>query len=143
MLPARQSSKHITIVEMLGSASQHLTKQSPSSTTISYTVSNALPQSTRPSKILFIFGIVFRVLLCFFVLAVDISKLQSVPHFQYLFSGVVDLQNVHTGRLALTISNCLDWRLVAASSFLIIYFCLRKGYTGVNMYCPSDSAAEC
>ncbi len=119
-------------VEMLGSGSQHLFIRSPSSTTISYTVSNALPHSTRSSKLLFAVGNLFRVLLCLFVLAVDVAKLQSSSHLPQSFAGGINLQHVYTGSLAWSIATSVDWRVVAVGSLLVIYFCLRKGYTGAS-----------
>ena len=119
-------------VEMLGSSSQHLKIQSPSSTTVSYTVSNALPQSTRSSKFLFVLGIIFRILLCIFVLAVDVAKLQPIPYFQHLLLGPFNLQDVPTGLWASNVAALVDWRLIATGSVSILYFCSRKGYTGVN-----------
>jgi phosphatidylinositol N-acetylglucosaminyltransferase subunit H len=114
---------------MFGSTSQNLTIYSPSSTTISYTVSNALPRSTRPSQILFVIGNVFRLLLCLFVLAVDVAKLQSIFLSEYLPIDTITLAKTMGGRLALNIANAVDWRLIAAGSSLVVYFCLRKGYT--------------
>lgn len=115
---------------MLRSASQHLTIGSPSSTTISYTVSNAFPRSTRSSQVLFVFGNVIRLLLCLFVLAIDIAKLQSPSYFQGSSIDIIDLESMAIGRLALSIAKSVDWRLVAVGSFLVLYFSLQKGYTG-------------
>ena len=115
---------------MLRSASQHLTKYSPTSTTILYTVSHPPPRSSRSSKALFVLGNVCRVLLCLFVLAVDVAKLHSIFELQRWRSRMTSVQGSVIGRLASSIAKALDWRLVAAGSFLIIYLCLRKGYTG-------------
>lgn len=113
---------------MFGSASQHLTIYSPSSTTISYTVSTALPRSTRPSRILFVLGNVCRIILCFFVLTVDIVKLQSlVKSWPFTFINFYDMA---AGRMAMEIVKSVDWRFLAIGSFLVLYLCLRKGYTG-------------
>lgn len=124
---------------MFGSASQHLVTYSPSSTTISYTVSNALPGSTRTSRIVFVLSNVFRMLLCLFVLAVDITKLHFIFHFEHLLANITELQDTVTGQLALNIARAADWRFVAAGSFLVFYFCLRKGYTGGNMSLDPNS----
>jgi hypothetical protein len=118
--------------DMFNSASQHLTVYSPSTTTISYTVSNALPRSTRSSKLLFVLGNVCRMILCLFVLVIDVAKLQSIFHFQHLPTGTASLQSTTAGRVALDIAKAADWRIVTAGSLFVIFFCLRKGYTGQN-----------
>lgn len=117
-------------VEMLGSAPQHLAIYSPSSTTISYTVSNASSRSTRSSKIFFVLGNVLRTFLCLSVLAIDVAKLQSIPHLEHLPIGFDGLQQNFPGGVAWNFVRAVDWRLTAAGSFLVIYICLRKGYTG-------------
>jgi phosphatidylinositol N-acetylglucosaminyltransferase subunit H len=125
---------------MLRSASQHLTVHSPSSTTISYTVSNALPRSTTSSQILFALGNLLRTFLCISVLAIDAAKLQSIL---YLAHGPIDLplagRKTGPGALAWTVANAVDWRLLVAGSFLVIYFCLRKGYTGASLSLNQES----
>jgi hypothetical protein len=130
---------------MLRSASQHLTVHSPSSATISYTVSNALPRSTRASQILFALGNLLRTFLCIAVLAVDAAKLQLIPHPDH---GPIDLplfggQKTGPGALAWTIANAVDWRLLVAGSVLVIYFCLRKGYTGGSCELELGAGASC
>lgn len=127
---------------MLRSSSQHLITQSPSSTAISYTVSNALPQSTRSAQILFVLGSILRVLLFVFVLAVDVAKLQSIPYFQNLLLGPFKLQNFHTGLWASNVAALVDWRLMATGSVFVLYFCLRKGYTGANANPQTDPACK-
>lgn len=117
---------------MFRSGSQHLSVYSPSSTTISYSVSNALPHSTRSSKLLFIAGMVLRLLSCLLVLAVDFAKMQSVFNPDRWAVGCHLLQNTGTGRLAASLAKAADWKILAAGSFLVVYFCLRKGYTGDN-----------
>lgn len=110
------------------STSQHLTVYSPSSTTISYTVSNALPRSTRPSKILFALGNISRIILCLLVLTIDIVKLQSFVNKWPI--GFINFYDFAAGRLTIEAVKPVDWRLVATGSFVVLYFCLRKGYTG-------------
>ncbi|KAF7505924.1 hypothetical protein GJ744_012459 [Endocarpon pusillum] len=112
---------------MFRSASQHLAIYSPSNTTISYTVSNALHRSTRTSKILFALGNVSRIILCLLVLTIDIVKLQSFVERWPI--GFINFYDSAAGRLTIEIIKPLDWRLVATGSFLVLYFCLRKGYT--------------
>lgn len=115
---------------MFRSGSQHLSVYSPSSTTVSYSVSNALPYSTRSSKLLFKVGIILRLLLCLFVFAVDFVKMQYLFHLDRWITGSGLVQNTGTGRLAAGLAKAVDWRILAAGSFLVVYFCLRKGYTG-------------
>jgi hypothetical protein len=123
-------SKQYMPSRMFRPASTHLTMYSPSSTTISYTVSDAPPRSTRLSRILFLLSNVFRLLLCLFVLAVDFAKLHSIFTLQQWPVDVTSLQDNVPGRLAFNIAKILDWRFVASGSFLVLYFCLRKGHTG-------------
>ena len=113
---------------MFRSALQHLTIYSPSSTTVSYAVSNALPRSTRPSKILFALGNISRIILCLLVVTIDIVKLQSFAKRWPI--GFINFYEFAAGRLTMEIVKPVDWRLVATGSFLVLYFCLRKGYTG-------------
>jgi phosphatidylinositol N-acetylglucosaminyltransferase subunit H len=126
-------SKQYMPSRMFRSASTHLTIYSPSSTTISYTVSDALPRSTRLSKIFVLLSNVFRLLLCLFVLAVDFAKLHSIHTLQHWPLDVISLQNTVPGRLAFNIAKYLDWRLIASGSFLVVYLCLRKGHTGKSV----------
>ncbi len=126
---------------MFGPASQHLTIYSPSSTTISYTVSTALPRSTRPSKILFVLGNIFRIILCFLVLSIDIVKLQSLVKRWPI--TLINLYDVAAGPMAMEIVISMDWRFLAVGSFLILYFCLRKGYTGEFARSAGHTLASC
>ena len=114
---------------MFTSAVKHLTIQSPSSTTISYTVSNAQPRTTRASKLFYVLGDVFRVVLCAFVLSVDLARLQSTPYFQQPLKEIIDFED---GRfdLSLAIGRALDWRVLAVGSIIVLYLCLKKAYTG-------------
>ena len=80
--------------------------------------------------IFFVLGNVFRTVLCLFVVAVDVTKLESVFHFERLFVGFIRLRDTIPGMLVWNIAKAVDWRLIAAGSFLVIYSCLRKGYTG-------------
>jgi len=81
---------------------------------------------------LFALGNLLRTFLCIAVLAIDAAKFQSIPYLGH--GAIVDLplggQKTIPGALAWTIANAVDWRLLVAGSFLVIYFCLRKGYTG-------------
>jgi hypothetical protein len=55
-----------------------------------------------------------------------------MPQLQNELLGQVDMQHFLIGRAALTLANALDWRPVAALSLLIIYYSLKKGYTGAE-----------
>jgi hypothetical protein len=122
--------------EMFSTASQHLTVKSPSVSTISYTISNASPRSTPSSKAWAVLGHLFRILLCLFIFAVDVAKLESASDLHLLPVDIVGFQNSLPGRLALSTANATDWRIVAAGSPVLIYLCLKKAYTGEDSSDP-------
>lgn len=122
---------------MFSSTVKRLTILSPSSSTISYTVSNALPRTTRASKLLGTLGDVLRVLLCIFVLGLDLTALQKTTFFPFsLHSSINEHQNKVLHFLSMIV-NSLDWRLLTAGSVALLYLCLRKGYTGKPQQPPS------
>lgn len=121
---------------MFSSASHHFTIISPSISTISYTVSNASPLSTPSSRVWSVLGHLCRILLCLFILAIDLAKLDSVSDLQLLPVDIVSFQNSLPGRFALSTANATDWRIVAAGSLVLIYLCLKKAYTGESTSDP-------
>jgi hypothetical protein len=69
------------------------------------------------------------------VLAIDAAKLQSIPYLEHGMIGFFGGQTTVLGALAWRIAGAVDWRVLVAGSFLVIYFCLRKGYTGESVSC--------
>jgi hypothetical protein len=108
---------------------QHLTIQSPSSTTISYTVSNASSNVARSSRILSYLQGTLRVLICIFVLLVDVAtaeiKFAPRPWDTFVTFGFIE-------NAARTIPRVLDWRVITVLSFAILYLCIRRSYTGAT-----------
>lgn len=109
----------------------HLTVRRPSTTTVSFTVSNASPRSTLPAKLAFYLQVLVRALLFVCVLLIDTAKLR---HMFFLQNGPIvpweDFWLSRIGSLACRAADAYSWRAVVAASALIIYGVFRKGYTG-------------
>jgi hypothetical protein len=108
----------------------HLVIQSPSSTTVSYTVSNALPDSTSSSRILSYVSSGLRVLLCLYMLLVDLQITGAL-----LGNGSknrwLDVKGLEFLDFPIrVVPGLLDWRLIVLLSVLTVFLCLRRGYTG-------------
>ena len=110
--------------------SRYLTVQSPSTTAISYTVSDIVLDSSKYAKIGRTLALLFRLILFVLVLLVDVETLQrdfTLP----LFAPAALRQ--HEGRLLhfpLPAFLSRDWRVIAVISPLLLYMCLKRGYTG-------------
>jgi hypothetical protein len=112
---------------MFSRPAQHLCVQSPSSTTVSYTVSNASSDVTRSSIFFSYLRGVLRVLVCTCVLLVDLATaevlLGSRPWNTFVTFGFVE-------NAARAVPRRVDWRVIVGFSFAILYLCLRRSYTG-------------
>ena len=115
---------------MFSSAVKRLKILSPSSSTISYTVSNALPRVTRASQFLGSLGDALRVLLCIFVLSLDVAALHRTSVFPAFLNGSIGFQDSRVWEVLYAIVDALDGRVLASGSTGLLYLCLRKGYTG-------------
>ena len=108
---------------------QHLTIQSPSSTTVSYTVSTASPETTPSSRLFWYLRIAVRVFLCVCVLLIDLATLENVLPRKYQIWQLGALRlHFHEG-LAEHVANGLDWRLIALLSLFILYVSVRRRHT--------------
>src|SRR5271170_3422108 len=115
------------------SQTNHLVIQSPSSTTVSYTVSNALPDSTSSSRILSYVSSGLRVLLCLYVLLVDLQITGAL-----LGNGSknrwLDVKGLESLDFPIrVVPGLLDWRLIVLLSVLTVFLCLRRGHTGKDL----------
>src|SRR5947209_2381846 len=106
---------------------QHLTIHSPSTTTVSYTVSNAPFRVTRSSTVLSYFQVSLRVLVCICVVLIDIATAEAI-FASKSWTTVIPFGSIENA--ARHIAELLDWRVTAVASFLVIYFCMRRSYTG-------------
>jgi hypothetical protein len=111
----------------------HLVIQSPSSATVSYTVSNALPDSTSSSKILSYVGSGLRVLLCLYVLLVDLQIIGALlgDGSKNRWLGVKGLEFLDFP--IRVVPGLLDWRLIVLLSAVTVFLCLRRGHTGKGL----------
>jgi hypothetical protein len=112
---------------MFARPAQHLTIQSPSSTTISYTVSNASSNVTTSSKALSYLQGTLRICVCIYVLLVNVATTEVIFAPRAL-STLLRLGLIEDA--ARSIAKVLDWRITAVLSLVILYFCMRRGYTG-------------
>lgn len=109
----------------------HLTVRRPSTTTVSFTVSNASPRSTLPAKLAFYIQVLIRALLFIWTIVIDMAKLQPMIFSQ---NGPIipwkDIWSSPIGSMACRTADAYNWRVIAIASALVIYSVFRKGYTG-------------
>jgi hypothetical protein len=119
---------------MFTGRTQHLDIQSPSPTTVSFTVSTA---TRKPSRFLDLFRHGFRALLVAFALLVTITKIQqslvlSTDFFRRHGGLVVSsLSRSLPGGDALNgMSESLDWWVILPLSLGVVYLSLRRDHVG-------------
>jgi hypothetical protein len=115
---------------MFARPAQHLTIQSPSSTTVSYMVSNASSSVTTSSKALSYLQGTLRICVCICVLLVDVATTEVIFAPRAL-SALLRLSLIEDA--ARSIAKVFDWRVTAVLSLVILYLCMRRGYTGVAL----------
>jgi hypothetical protein len=115
---------------MFARPAEHLTIQSPSSTTVSYTVSNASSSVTTSSKALSYLQGTLRICVCVYVLLVDVATV-DVTFGPRALSALLRLSWVEDP--ARSIAKVLDWRVTAVLSLVILYLCMRRRYTGATL----------
>src|SRR2546421_3243637 len=105
---------------------QHLTIHSPSTTAVFYTVSNAPSRMTRSSIILSYLLVSLRVLVCIWVVLVDIATAEVVfaPKTWTTFIPFGSVENA-----ARHIAKILDWRVTVISSFLLFHLSQKRLFT--------------
>jgi len=114
---------------MFARPAQHLTIQSPSSTTVSYTVSNASSSVTTSSKALSYLQGTLRICVCICVLLVDIATAEAI-FAPWALSALLRLSLIEDA--ARSIAKVLDWRITTVLSLVILYLCMRRRYTGAT-----------
>ncbi|KAJ9193661.1 hypothetical protein DTO164E3_7753 [Paecilomyces variotii] len=130
----------------------HLTVRRPSTTTVSFTVSNASPRSTLPAKLAFYLQVLIRGLLFISTLLIDTAALRSV--FFYENGPIIPWKVIWSspiGSLLCRTADAYSWRVVAIASALVIYGVFRKGYTeesllvirGLGIQTSTSSASYC
>jgi hypothetical protein len=115
---------------MLARPAQHLTIRSPSSTTVSYTVSNASSSVTTSSKALSYLQGTLRICVCICILLVNVATAEAIFAPRAL-SALLRLSLIEDA--ARSIAKVLDWRVTAVLSLVILYLCIRRRYTGTTL----------
>jgi phosphatidylinositol N-acetylglucosaminyltransferase subunit H len=108
----------------------HLSFRRPSPTTVLFTVSNAPSRATISSRVLFYLELLLRCILGICVLFVDAAKGRNGVFFQDDSLSWDLLWETSPGMMACSIADRMDWRLLGAVSFALVYLVFRKGYTG-------------
>jgi hypothetical protein len=114
---------------MFARPAQHLTIQSPSSTTVSYTVSNASSSVTTSSKALSYLQGTLRICVCICVFLVNVATADAIFAPRAL-SALLRLSLIEDA--ARSIAKVLDWRVTTVLSLVILYLCMRRRYTGAT-----------
>ena len=114
---------------MLTGLAQYLSVQSPSATTVSYTVSNALPVVTPSFRLLRAVSAVPRVLLCVYVVLLDLVTADIVLGPKISVPCVRDALPHYLETAVQGPARTLDWRIIGLLSLAILYFCARRRYT--------------
>src|SRR5271170_5217735 len=113
---------------MFSRSSHRLSIRSPSSTTISYTVSDRLHPASR---ILTPLKHAIRVILISYVLLADLAKVQSSFNISGLDSSVEILLNVSLiGSFIRGVAKSYDWWVLLLCTASTLWLCLRRDYTG-------------
>ena len=112
---------------MFSKTTQHLTIQSPSSTTVCYSVSNASSSVTGSSRVLSYLQGSLRVLICVCVLLVDVATAE-VNFARRFWATSIRFGLVENA--ARNIAGVLDWRVTAGLSLIVVYLCMRRSHTG-------------
>lgn len=120
----------------------HLKTYNPSSTTVQFTVSNAAPRSTIASKIIFYVGIIIRIVIFASVILVDTATCRN--HIPDSWTAIPwdTIWTSSIGLIACNIADAYMWQGIAACSALLLYFVVRKGYTGLFPYHSIQRAAR-
>ena len=117
----------------------YLAIQSPSSTTVSYTVSNAVPDNTTSSRIFSYARGAIRVLTCISTILFDLALARITFRLDYSDSYLNLLSLGFVENAAQAALNVFDWRPVIFSSFLILYISLRRAHTGQHCRLPKHT----
>lgn len=98
----------------------------PSPTTVSYTVSNALPQASASSRILRFAELALRVCLG------SLGLLSGAASIGYAFNVRADSNNLYGAfsHIILPLVESTDYRVVLICSFTIVWLCLQKSRIG-------------
>ena len=115
--------------KMLTGLAQYLSVQSPSATTVSYTVSNALPVVTPSFRLLRAVSAFLRVLLCVYVVLLDLVTAEIVLGPKISFPYVKDVLPDYLDTAVQSPARTLDWRFIGVLSLAILYSCARRRYT--------------
>ena len=115
---------------MLRNSQQQLKIESPSNTTVCYTVSDGRHPSSSSSSILQVLGHAARIIFCLFVFTINAAIWDKSSIFPAGWSSSFDMESSMVGRMISRLANVTDWRIVTAASLIILYVCLRRGSTG-------------
>jgi phosphatidylinositol glycan class H protein len=110
----------------------------PSPATVLFSISNAPTRDTLTAKLIFYLEALLRILICLFVLLIDLAKLHGLGYFR---NGAATWDRVGAssiGALAFRVAEGHRWQVVAACSGLVIYLAFRKGYTGASGFFIMD-----
>lgn len=121
---------------MLAGPTQYLTILLPSPTTVSFTVSTR-PPSTPRTTALNLLRYTARVLLLFYVLLVNLAKLQPLIGSPRVDAyAELGLRVSLVGSLVSAVAERTEWWILVAVTGLLGYACLRRDYDGTDCLSP-------
>lgn len=108
--------------------SRHLTVQSPSPTTVLYTVSN---RSLHVPVLFEYLRYVGRILVVIYTLLIDLAKAQASLHGTHISAvGESLLDRMFGSKTIRTIAESSNWWILIVATIVILYLGLRRPYTG-------------
>lgn len=122
---------------MIARPSKTLTIDSPSPTTVSYSVSNKRhPKSKLVARV----RATARVVLVSYAILIDLSKAQTIVDLGYVKWHVDLLLKISlTNPLVQIVASYAEWWVLATLTAITLYVCLRRNYTGRIVICLSPS----